>query len=399
MLRRNIPTESKGLNINNNQRSNVPRNLKHEIITVPSTSQFAFGSPCTIDFKEKNVNVHELILAFNTTPVTGLTGSVTSYPNLSPVFHWFQRLEIIQNNIVLDTLYPDAQFILSQLMYDDEDRALNNYSAGHYASIVQRNAMSITTSTWYLNLRTLFNQAHIALITPNHDLQIKVYMQPLANICNQSTLTGTPICTINSASLIARVTRLDSDGVFQTLASMAKSPKHYLYYETKLQSFNINSGVSTTSLNLTSIVGNVSVLYFIVRPTASTTGNNAFSFSAITSFSVNTAGGENIVGGAVIPSTLNLLQQGKWWAKSSYLSESFSGVSNAYVYTYSFSADPALAMLNGGYYTTRKFTGSEQIQITFTGSLGANTQIDVFAYVESAIEQTATSVKKWNITN
>jgi hypothetical protein len=46
------------------------------------------------------------------------------------------------NNVVVDTLYPDAQFILNQLMHEDEDRLLNNYSAGLYSSIAARNTLS-----------------------------------------------------------------------------------------------------------------------------------------------------------------------------------------------------------------------------------------------------------------
>jgi hypothetical protein len=399
MYNKSSVPQNRGLNIASNQSSNIPRNLRHEILTIPSTSQFAFGGYGILDFKEKNVKVHELIIAFNTSAVSGLTGSVANYPNLNPAFHWFTRIELCMNNVVIDTLYPDAQFILSQLMYEDMDRTLNNYSAGHYASIEARNTLTTTAgSNWYLSLKSFFNQAHIPILTQNHELQIRVYMQPLANICNQSTLTGTPVCTINSAQLIARVTRLDSESVANSLAQIARTPKHYLFYETRYATFTVQAGVSSTTLVLTPIVGNVGMLYFVVRPSASLTGNNAFSFTAINNFAMLGAGGESIVGGTVIPSSLNLLTMGKWWSKSSYLADSFSGTSNAYVYSYSFSADPALAFENGAHYTTRKFNGSEQLQIQFGSALETNVQVDVFAYLECAIEQTATTIKKLSIT-
>ena len=41
----------------------------------------------------------------------------------------------------------------------------------------------------------------------------------------------------------------------------------------------------------------------------------------------------------------------------------------------------------------RKFLGNEQLQITFTSSLLANVQIDVFAFCQSVIEQGAGYVK------
>jgi hypothetical protein len=372
--------------------------LKHEILTIPSTSQFAFGGYGILDFKEKNVRVHELIIAFNTSAVTGLTGIVASYPNLNPAFHWFTRIELCMNNVVIDTLYPDAQFILSQVMYEDEDRILNNYSAGNYASIAARNTLSTTAgSNWYLSLKSFFNQAHIPILTQNHELQVRVYMQPLANICNQSTLTGTPVCTINSAQLIARVTRLDAESVANSLAQIARVPKHYLFYETRYATFTVQSGVSATTLVLTPIVGNVGMLYFVVRPSASLTGNSAFAFTAINNFAILGAGGDNIVGGTTIPSTLNLLQMGKWWSKSSYLADSFAGISNANVYSYCFSADPVLAFETGGHYTTRKFVGAEQLQIQFASALAANVQVDVYAYLEAAIEQSPNTIKKLSV--
>ena len=85
---------------------------------------------------------------------------------------------------------------------------------------------------------------------------------------------------------------------------------------------------------------------------------------------------------------------GKWWAKSSYLSESYAGTSNAYVYSYCFSADPALAFETGSHYSVRKFVGAEQLILQFNGSLASNVQIDVYAYLEAAIEQGPTTIKK-----
>ena len=57
--RNNIPMNKldKGLNLSGNQTTDVPRNLRHEILTIPSTSQFAFGGYGVLDFKEKNVKV------------------------------------------------------------------------------------------------------------------------------------------------------------------------------------------------------------------------------------------------------------------------------------------------------------------------------------------------------
>ena len=65
--------------------------------------------------------------------------------------------------------------------------------------------------------------------------------------------------------------------------------------------------------------------------------------------------------------------------------------SNAYCWSFSSNLPEALA--NGSLLGHRKFLGNEQLQITFTGSLAANIQVDVFAFCQSVIEQGAGYVK------
>ena len=101
--------------------------------------------------------------------------------------------------------------------------------------------------------------------------------------------------------------------------------------------------------------------------------------------------GANIVGGQPIPSALCLLILNKDNTKSSYTSES---TNNANVYMWSFSASSVDARETAADLTTRQFTGNEQLQITFTGSLAASVQVDVYAYVESCVEYNAAGVRK-----
>ena len=146
--KQNTPS-MQNLNLSSSQRSDFPKTLKHEILPIPAPSQFQWGSTSNLDFKGKNCKIHELVIAFNTSPVSGLTGSVANYPNLNPTFFWINHIEIAINNVITDTIYDLEEFILNQLMFEDEDRMLNNYSAGMYSSIAHRNSLSTTTSTWY----------------------------------------------------------------------------------------------------------------------------------------------------------------------------------------------------------------------------------------------------------
>ena len=77
--------------------------------------------------------------------------------------------------------------------------------------------------------------------------------------------------------------------------------------------------------------------------------------------------------------------------KSSYTSET---ANNANVYMWSFSASPVDTFQDAVDLSTFKFTGNEQLQIQFTGSLAANVKIDVYAFVHAAVEYSSSGVRK-----
>ena len=83
-----------GLNVAGHQTDAIPQNLKHEIFIIPSTNTFAFGSMGIIDIKEKGILLHDIMLQFNVSQISGLTGSVSGYPNFNPAIFWIQRYEI-----------------------------------------------------------------------------------------------------------------------------------------------------------------------------------------------------------------------------------------------------------------------------------------------------------------
>ena len=102
-----------------------------------------------------------------------------------------------------------------------------------------------------------------------------------------------------------------------------------------------------------------------------------------------------------IPSFLALNYLNQFYSKSSYSSET-SVVANlagtvtdnkANVYGWSFSSNISEALENGILLGHRKFLGNEQLQITFTASLTATVQIDVWAFCQSIFEQWGSYVK------
>jgi hypothetical protein len=384
------------------QATSVPAGLTSSVLIIPSTSQPSFGSYFVCDIKETNIILNNITLQFNVSAISGLTGSVTNYPHFVPAWWFFSRIEILMGGNIIDTLYPDQQFVKTQLLYSDNDRCYINTAAGSYMSMAQRNTMATATSNYFVTLHSIFDENSIALLTSSHNVQLRVYMNSLSTIVNQSTLTGTPVATINYCNVIAKVCRLPASLANQQLTIMNNQPFSSMFHDTRYGTFTIQSGVTSTNIVLTPIVGRVAGLIFTVRPTTGLTGNNVYNFTAISSFALLNASSANIVGGQPIISNLALQVLGNYISKSSYLTETSTG-SNPYgtvtnnganVYVWSFSSDLLGSLYNGQCLNSYTFVGNEQLQINFTSSLASAVQVDVYAYTEQILQQGSSSVVK-----
>jgi hypothetical protein len=152
--------------------------------------------------------------------------------------------------------------------------------------------------------------------------------------------------------------------------------------------------VSSTTIVLTPIVGRVATLFFVVRTAGATSADNAFTYTAISNFAILNSSSTNIVGGQAISSALSLNVLGQYNCASSYLTETALGLVNngAHVYIWSFSTDILDALVHGKALSSYTFTGNEQLQINFTGALGAAAVVDVFAITEAIITQTPSGI-------
>ena len=393
---------SLGLNLSAKQSITVPPNIKSEFVIIPSTSQPNFGSYFIFDVKEKNTIISDFIINFNVSSIGGTSGTaVTNYPHFSPAVFWLTKIELVINNITVDTLYPTSNFVAQQFFFEDEDRCLISNMQGSYNSLPQRNTLATATSNYYIKVRSFFNECHLPNLSDGHNLQVRCYMDTLANIVSQSTLTGTPTATINYANIIVKEMKLPADIAAARLNAMIKKPEHNLFHNLRYSPFAISSGVSQTTIVLTPFVGNVVGLFFVVRPTASLTKNDIYQFTAITNYAILDSTSSNCVGGQPIPSALALNYLNLFYSRSSYTAETAAGANlagtvadnKANVYAWSFSSNLPEALQNGLLLGHRKFLGNEQLQITFAASLSAAVQVDVWAYCQSVIEQGANYVK------
>jgi hypothetical protein len=362
-----------------------------ETVIIPTTNTPSWGSMFTIDLREQAIILQKLTLQFNLSAITVMTSGM-----YVPAQFFVDHIDYIQNGKIIDTYYPLDQFVRAQVFQRDEDRALENAAAGSYSSTAQRTTLAASASTYHLSLYDYFRQAkQIPMLEPSHNLQLKVFLQPLASVTSG---TGTATATISSVNLLAKVIRLREKEVAALKNEMTvKKQLHFKFNDLKVQTFSpIASGSTSTQQVLNAITGPVTYLFFVVRPTASLTGNGAFSFTAVSQYEILNSAGQNCVGGQPISNAQALMVLGNDICKSSYLSETALGITNnsANVYVYSFAGDVVESEQNGLSTGVRHFTGNEILKITFQSALGASAQLDVYAYCESVLGVSKLGVSK-----
>ena len=194
------------------------------------------------------------------------------------------------------------------------------------------------------------------------------------------------------------VTRLNSDINSSKLFHLSKQVHHHKFNETRYATYALNNTGTNYTVVLNAIVGKVSFLLFVVRP-STYTGDDWIKFSALSQFSILDSTSTNITGGQPILSELALGLNAKGFAKSSYLSETVRGLTNnnAYAYFYSFGADAEDTISTGRTYNHWDFQGNEQLQVQFATTPTAPFTIDVYAYVNSVLEISPSYVKKLSL--
>ena len=380
-----------GLNIPASQHTVIPSGLKHETVIIPSTSQPSWGGYFVFDFKEKALSLHNIAIQFNVSPLTGMTGGTAL--RYTSAYSWFNRIEIVINNQVIDTIYPHQQFLLNNLFNFDEQRALINKAAGDYKTTATRATLASTTSDYFINLWTLFNQTHLSLLYPKDDVQLRVYMDTLANnaVCT-GTATTAPVSVINTANLICSITRYSGEVNNSKLLHLSKQIEHYKFTELRYGTYSSNSGSASYTYVLNSIVGKVDYILFTIQAT-NQIGEGDLSFVPLLNFSILDSTSTNITGGQPVNGVYALTLLCKDWVHSSYFTE-VSALYTPNAYLYSFGADPGATARYGASYNHHQFVGNEQLQINFSAAIANNFTLNVYAHVQAAIEVAPTYVKK-----
>jgi len=378
-------TSDQGLNIPAAQYTSV-ESMAHETIIVPSNTTPLWNTQVNVDIREKNCLLHNLCLKFNVSAITGVSNAY-----YTPAFFWFHHIDLVVNGQTIDTIYGNQQFLQHQLFNIDEKRKFNNITAGDYASVAQRKALASTANDYYVPLWSFFKQTHMPLLFPKDDIQLRIFMDSAANNIivpreGANLITGIPVSTFNNLQVLINVSKLENYDVNSRLKELTRTVQSYQFNELRWGNYNINAGAATSSIVLTSIVGPVSFLKFVVRPVGSS-GDSYFNYLPIKDFSILNAGSTNIVGGSAIPSTQALYILNRDWTRGSYSTE-------ANVYIYSFGASPVDTIHSGKIYNYYRFKGSEQLVLNFPTPLATAVSVDIYAYVNSAVQLSSSHTKK-----
>jgi hypothetical protein len=375
--------------------------MKPETVIIPNDGTTNFGSYFTISFKEKGLKLIGMQLQWNVSAISGITvsGGSTTYPNFNPAWFFFTRIEVLLGTNIIDTIFPNQQFLMNQLFKPDESRALANFAAGNYststASVTTRCTMASTTYNYYTDIFSLFNQNNIPLLFGHTEIQLKIYTDTVANIVQVGTGTGTASATLNYCNLLAKVVRL-KDGIPKTLTDEhLKTPHHYKFTDLKTYTTTILSGTTSTNIILSGIKGKVAFLMFTMR-ISTPTGANAYEYQPLYSFSILDSTSTNISGGQVVLSPYSLLVLNKDLTLSTYTAETSYGSQNNYanVYIYSFSHDMIDAIDNGRNNGYHLFQANEQLQINFSSAITSNYQIDIYGFTHSVLQISGASAVK-----
>ena len=252
-------TSDIGLNIPASQYTNV-ESMAHEILIVPSNTTPLWNTQVNVDIREKNCLLHNLCLKFNVSVITGVTNAY-----YTPAWSWFHHIDLVVNGQTIDTIYGNQQFLQHQLFNFDEKRKFNNITAGDYTSVAQRKALASASNDYYVPLWSFFKQTHMPLLYAKDDIQLRIFMDSASNnIVLPSGATGVPVSTFNNLQVLLNVSKLENYDVSHRLKELSRTVQSFQFNELRWGNYNINAGASTSSIVLTSIVGPVSFLKFVI---------------------------------------------------------------------------------------------------------------------------------------
>ena len=361
------------------------QNLTHQYINVISTNLPAFGSYVFIDLNVPNFCIHEVVLQFALSGVSGIVGgsAALALPALAPAFKFIQNITITNNNNILDVIDGTANHLMNQLYTSLEDSLFINTSSGLFNNSLVRYNMSLVPNTYQVVIKSFFPQCRAEILNGNSSIRIAILLETLTNIVNQGALVGTPILTINSISALCKVTKYSNELVNSKLAQLSRNPLLKTYNTLVYQPYVIQANQSTCVIPLSNFVGQqIQAVYFIIRPSANINRAESFINQQLINYNVLSATGESICGG-LITSAQGLYIYGRTMTLGNFLCDSTYGN----VYSWYHSSDIISTLTQSAQvFGSRTYNGSEALVLNFALT-AVPLNVDIYASVTSVYKQ------------
>ena len=376
-------------NINNNNNQ-----IQHSYLVLNTNNVSTWGGYSNIDVNLQGYVIHEATLQINVSAISGVTASGL-FPCFCSAFKFFVSCTVTNNNNVLDLFDSQSNYIINQLYNNYEDSVFINNASSAYNNASSRFVMSSTNSTYLVPLRIgIFNQVRTELLNSNHSIRLSFLMETLTNIINQSTISGTPSATLNSVSLLLKVSKYEQSIIQNKLLQLQRNPLCKLYNSYSYQPAIINSGATTAIINLSNFASlNIQYVYFVLRLSSALTKAEGFLFlNNLTNYSFLSSSGEILSGQAITP------QQALYVYNKSNTLGCFTAIDSTYgnVFTIFHTSDAISTMCNpgAGVYGQRSYNGSESLILNFSSALTANITVDIYGSVTSMMKQTPLGIIK-----
>ena len=217
-------------------------------------------------------------------------------------------------------------------------------------------------------------------------LRIRVY---LANLADIVVTDGTsPVCTVNNVSLRVIGRDFENPGVVTAIQqnNIKAGNTHYRYLVPVHQAKNtLVSGTTSYNINLSSLIGQFSHIFVIVRTAAQVStalGNDFSSYVALSKFSIKNASGAILPSGIETDASFNILYQNcyNFTGDGCDINSGLAGTPKN-IYSMVFSEKPELAHSQGVASGSVHLTGlGESLNLTFASALSANHIVDIIGF-------------------
>ena len=364
---------------------NQNQSLTHQYINVISTNLPAWGSYVFIDLNVPNFCIHDVVLQFSLSGLSGITGgsAVLTLPSLSPAYKFIQNITITNNNNILDVIDSTANHLMNQLYTSFEDALFINTAAAPFNNALVRYNMSLVPNTYQVVLKSFFPQCRPEILNSNSSIRIAILLETLTNIVNQGTLLGVPIVTINSISALCKVTKYSNELVNSKLSQLSRNPLLKTYNTLVYQPYVIQANQSTCVIPLSNFVGQqIQAVYFVVRPSVNINRAESFINQQVINYNVLGPTSESICGG-LITGVQGLFIYGRTMTIGNFLCDSTYGN----VYSWYHTSDIISTLTQSAQvFGSRTYNGSEALVLNFTLT-AVSLNVDIYASVTSVYKQ------------